>query len=502
MTNRKDVFFQKMDELGLALTYADVRLRTNYSEAMPDEVSLVTRFSRHVPLKIPLVSAAMDTVTTSRLAIEMASMGGLGIIHRNLSPKEQASEVATVKLYLNGIVDKPICVRDTDTIENILRRREEKGYTFHSFPVVDARGKLVGIITKNDFEFCDNIKKTAREVMASNLILVSSRVGTEDAHVIMKKNKKKILPVVNSKGEVDGMYTFKDLKRLSSPGMANYNVDERNQLRVGAAVGVGNDALERASLLVEKNVDVLVLDTAHGDSKGVLDSVKQLKGIYGDRVDIVAGNVSEASSAERLIAVGADGVKVGQGPGSICTTRIIAGIGAPQVTAVYNCSRVALLHEVPVCADGGVKYSGDLPIAIGAGASSIMLGSMLAGTEEAPGDLVFFEGRQWKQYRGMGSVGAMEESKGSRERYGQKDVARKSDLVPEGVEGLVPYKGSVRNVLVQYIGGLRRGMGYTGTTTIEELQEHADFIRLSQAGNDESHPHDVKITKESPNYNV
>ncbi len=499
---KKDVFFQKMDELGLALTYADVRLRTNYSEKMPDDVLLSTLFSRRVPLKVPLVSAAMDTVTTASLAIEMASMGGLGIIHRNFSPKEQASHVATVKFHLNGVVDKPICVRDTDTIESILRRREEKGYTFHSFPVIDEAGKLVGIITKNDFEFCDDIKKTARDVMASNLLLATSRIGIDIAYGIMKKNKKKVLPVINSKGELDGMYTFKDLKRVSSPGMEQYNVDERNQLRVGAAIGVGNDALERASLLVEKRVDVLVIDTAHGDSRGVIETVKQLKGIYGDRVDVVAGNVSEAGSAERLIVAGADGIKVGQGPGSICTTRIIAGIGAPQVTAVYNCARVGMMHSVPVCADGGIQYSGDLPIAIAAGASSVMLGSMLAGTEEAPGDVVFFEGRQWKQYRGMGSVGAMEASKSSRERYGQGDVAKKSDLVPEGVEGLVPYKGSVRNVLVQYIGGLRRGMGYTGATTIEELQERTDFIRLSPAGHAESHPHDVKITKESPNYNV
>lgn len=500
--SKKDVFFQKMDELGLALTYDDVRLRTSYSESMPDDVFLATRFSRRVPLKMPLVSAAMDTVTTSRLAIEMASLGGLGIIHRNFSPKEQASEVATVKLYLNGIVDTPICVRDTDTIETILRKRDEKGYTFHSFPVIDAQGKLVGIITKNDFEFCDNVRKIAREVMASNLVLVSSRVGSEDAYAIMNKNKKKVLPVVKSSGEVDGMYTFKDLKRLFSPGITNYNVDERNQLRVGAAIGVGNDALERASLLLEKHVDVLVIDTAHGDSKKVIETIKQLKGIYGDKVDIVAGNVSEAASTEHLIATGADGIKVGQGPGSICTTRIIAGIGSPQVSAVYNCARIASVHDVPVCADGGVKYSGDIPIAIGAGASSVMLGSMLAGTEEAPGDLVFFEGRQWKQYRGMGSVGAMEANKSSRARYGQRDVEQKSDLVPEGVEGLVPYKGSVKNVLVQYIGGLRRGMGYTGTTTIRELQERADFIRLSPAGSAESHPHDVKITKESPNYNV
>ena len=497
--SKKDVFFQKMDELGLALTYADVRLRTSYSETMPDDVSLSTRFSRHVPLKIPLVSAAMDTVTTSRLAIEMASMGGLGIIHKNLSPKEQASEVAKVKLYLNGVVDTPICVRATETIGTILKRREEKGYSFHSFPVIDEHGKLVGILTKNDFEFCDDVRKTAREVMASNLVLVRSRVGTEEAYAIMKKNKKKVLPVVNADGGVGGMYTFKDLKRLMG-GLSEHNVDERNQLRVGAAIGVGNDALERSSLLVEKHVDVLVIDTAHGDSKSVIETLKHLKGIYGDRVDIVAGNISEANSVERLIAAGADGVKVGQGPGSICTTRIIAGIGSPQVSAVYGCARVASQGEIPVCADGGVKYSGDIPIAIAAGASSVMLGSMLAGTEEAPGELVFFEGRQWKQYRGMGSMGAMEANRGSRERYSQGDVMRKSDLVPEGVEGLVPYKGNVRNVLVQYMGGLRRGMGYTGTTTIKELQERADFIRLSPAGDTESHPHDVKITKESPNY--
>jgi len=499
---KKDIFFKKMEDLGLALTYADVRLRTNYSVTMPDQVSLETMFSRRVPLKVPLVSAAMDTVTDHRLAIEMAKCGGLGIVHRNFSPKEQASEVAKVKYYLNGIVEKPICVRDTDTIETILRRRDEKGYTFHSFPVIDAQGKLVGILTTNDFQFCDDARKTAREVMATNLVLASSCVPIEEAYAIMQKNKKKVLPVVNSRGEVAGMYTFKDVKRLVSGSFSLHNLDERNQLRVGAAIGVGTDALERASLLMEKHVDVLVIDTAHGDSLPVLDTLKQLKGIYGDRVDIVAGNISEGASAERLIAAGADGVKVGQGPGSICTTRIIAGIGTPQVTAIYQCAEAAERNGVPVCADGGVKYSGDIPIAIGAGASSVMLGSMLAGVKEAPGELVFFEGRQWKQYRGMGSVGAMTESRGSRERYGQSDVSRKSELVPEGVEGLVPYKGEVRDVLMQYIGGLRRGMGYTGTTTIEALREQADFIRLSPAGHTESHPHDVKITKESPNYYI
>lgn len=497
---KKDIFFKKMDDLGLALTYADVRLRTSYAALMPDDVSLKTRFSLRVPLKIPLVSAAMDTVTDHSLAIEMAKLGGIGIIHRNFSPQEQAAEAAKVKYYRNGIVEKPICVRDSDRIDSILRKREEKGYSFHSFLVIDARGVLVGILTKNDFEFCDDLSKTAREVMAVNLVLAHARVPIDEAYAIMKKHKKKVLPIVDSRGEVAGMYTFKDLKRLVSGRVSEHNLDERNQLRVGAAIGVGADALARAALLVAEHVDVLVIDTAHGDSAPVMETLHELKSFFGDRVDVVAGNVSEGASAKRLIDAGADGIKVGQGPGSICTTRIIAGIGAPQVSAIYQCARVAEERDIPVCADGGIKYSGDIPIAIAAGASCVMLGSMLAGTKEAPGELVFFEGRQWKQYRGMGSVGAMTESIGSRERYNQRAVFQKSDLVPEGVEGLVPYKGDVRDVIVQYVGGLRRGMGYTGSKNIELLRTDADFVRLSPAGNIESHPHDVKITKESPNY--
>jgi IMP dehydrogenase len=500
MANKKDEFFKKAEALGLALTFDDVRLRTAHSKYMPDEVSVESRFSKHVPLKIPIVSAAMDTVTEHKLAIAMAKAGGLGIIHRNMNPKDQATEVARVKYHLNGIIDKPICVLVNESVGSILKKKREKGYSFSSFPVVDGSNKLVGIITGNDLDFCDDHSAAAAEIMEDKLITVDKAVGIDEAYNIMKRHKKKVLPVVDKKGRVAGLYTFSDLKRIKFDGSSLYNVDRRGQLRVGAAIGTGEDTLERVALLIEKRVDVLVIDTAHGDSVLVLETLRAIKEAYGGSVDVVAGNISEAESVRRLLDAGADGVKVGQGPGSICTTRIVAGIGTPQVTAVYNCSKEADRYNVPVCADGGIRYSGDIPIAIGAGATSVMLGSMLAGTKESPGELIFFEGRQWKSYRGMGSLGAMEDSRGSRERYRQKEVRRKNDLIPEGIDGMVPYKGEVSDVLIQYVGGLRRGMGYVGVRTIEELRQNADFIRLSQAGSRESHPHDVKMVKEPPNY--
>lgn len=497
-TPHKKDFFARMAALDLSLTYSDVRLRTGYADVMPDDVLLESKFSRNVSLCIPITSAAMDSVTEHALAIELAKLGGLGIIHRKLGAKEQASEVARVKYHLNGMILRPICFREDQTIALILAVREQKGYTFHSFPIVDAHNKLVGVLTGNDFDFCDDVHVPAARVMTREVITAPEGTSLDEAYRLMQRHRRKVLPIVNAAGSVTALYTFSDVKRIVSGRSTISNVDARGQLRVGAAVGTGSEALERVALLQKENVDVVVIDTAHADSKPVITTLKEIKAAFPD-LEIVVGNVSEAASVERLIAAGADGIKVGQGPGSICTTRIIAGIGCPQVTAVYNCAQAADRHGVPICADGGIQHSGDVPIAIGAGAHSIMLGSLLAGTKEAPGGTIFFKGSQWKAYRGMGSLSAMLESASARERYQQTSTG-KSHLVPEGIEGLVPYTGELRDVLFQLVGGLRRGMGYVGAGSIEELRAKAEFIRLSPASQTESHPHDITITKEAPNY--
>ena len=485
---------------GIALTFNDVRLRTGYSEVMPAYVNVETLFSKNVKLKIPIVSAAMDTVTESKMSIALAKLGGLGIIHKNLSIEAQAGEVAKVKHNLNGLIEKPICVRENESIEAILKRNKEKKYSFTSFPVVDGEGKLLGIITGNDFDFCEDNKLLAKKVMTPVATMLTLPVGTDaiKAHEVMQSKKKKAIPVVNDKKELVGLYVFSDVKRIIKGSADKYNTDSKGRLCVGAAIGTGGEALERAEELVKENVDVLVIDTSHGDSKPVVDTLKELKKRF-PAVDVVVGNVSIGASAARLAAAGADGIKVGQGPGSICTTRIIAGIGRPQVSAIYDCAKALEKFNIPICADGGITNSGDITIAIAAGASSVMLGSMLAGTHEAPGETIFLQGQPWKNYRGMGSLGAMELHKGSRERYGQSDTG-KGQLVPEGVEGVVPYKGRLRDVIFQYVGGLRRGMGYVGAASIQELKEKGEFDRLTDAGLAESHPHDIKITKDSPNY--
>ncbi len=456
----KEHFFAKMEELGIALTYDDVRLRTGHSEVMPSKVNLRTKFSRNIPLNIPLVSAAMDTVTEYKMAIGMAKLGGIGVIHKNLSSQEQAFHVAKVKNHLNGLVGRPITVLETDTVETVLRKKEEKSYNFHTFPVIDAAGKLVGIFSRKDLYFCDDHNVLVREVMSTELVTGKKEVTLEEAYEIMKENKKKTLPLITADGEIAGMYVWSDVQRIITGSHSNYNIDENGQLRVAAAIGVGEDASLRLEKLIQEKVDAVVIDTAHADSKPVMETLKEIKRTREyDCLDVVVGNISEPKSAERLVLAGADGIKVGQGPGSICTTRIIAGIGCPQVTAVYECSQVAGKYDIPICADGGLKYSGDIPIALGAGAHSVMMGSMLAGTDESPGEIIFLGGRQWKGYRGMGSLAAMEKNQGSRERY-QQSSAEKNKLVPEGVEGLAHYKGELKEVVHQYLGGLRAGMGY------------------------------------------
>jgi IMP dehydrogenase len=493
----KDHFFENMERQGVALTYDDVRLRTGHSDVPPTEVALQSRFSRNVPLNLPIVSSAMDTVTEWPLAVEIAKLGGLGIIHRGLEPDEQAKHVKRVKFFLNGLIDQPIVVGANDTIQSIEEHREERGWPFHSFPVVDKTNRLVGLLTRNDFDLNDNPSQQAKSVMTTGLITAPEGTTLDQAYEIMNREKKKILPLVDAKGGLKGMYVFSDVARIKRGSSSDYNVDKDGRLRVGAAVGTGSEALERVKLMAHR-VDVIVIDTAHGDSKPVFETLKSIKKLY-PKLDVVVGNVSEGSSAKVLVEAGADGIKVGQGPGSICTTRVVAGIGCPQVTAVYNCVKAIEGSGVPVCADGGISQSGDIPIALGAGAHSVMLGRLLAGTKEAPGQVVMHQGNQVKIYRGMGSLGAMMDSRGARERYGQRDTLTEK-LVPEGVEGLVPYRGTLSSLMVQYIGGLRAGMGYVGAADVEQLRAKGDFYRITGAGVCESHPHDIVITADAPNY--
>ena len=494
LTAKRDLFFKKIGDQGIALTYDDVRLTTGYSAVMPDGINIESKFSKNVGLKIPIVSAAMDTVTEAEMAIEIAKLGGIGVIHKNFSAQEQAAQVAKVKYHLNGLIEKPICFDENISIGEILACRKEKEFSFHSFLIIDKEHRLAGILTKNDFDFCEDLSLKAKQVMTKGVITGHPGVGLREAYRVMKESKKKAIPLVDKDGKVAGLYTFSDVKRILSGDSKSFNVDKNGRLRVAAAVGVYDDAFERVEKLVSEKIDLVVIDTAHGDSKGVVETLKALKKRYD--VDVLVGNISEPESAERLCRAGADGLKIGQGPGSICTTRIIAGIGKPQVSAIYECAKVAEKFGVPVCADGGLKYSGDIPIAIGAGACSVMMGNMLAGTKESPGEFRFHQGVQYKVYRGMGSLGAMERNKGSRERYNQG----KNDLVPEGMEGMVPYKGPLKEVVCQYIGGLRRGMGYVGAENIEDLRSIAQFVRITEAGKAESHPHDIVITREAPNY--
>jgi len=495
-----DKFFAKLEARGEAVTYAQVRLKTGYSEVIPSsgEIDLSTKFSRNITMNNVIVSSPMDTVTESNTAIEMAKWGCLGIIHRGLIPKVQADEVARVKFYLNGLIEKPITIFADDKVSAVLKMIEEKKYSFRSFPVIDKDGHLIGVIAGNDFDFCGDDSVTVGKIMSRDLITAKSGISLKKAYDKMRQRKKKILPLIGKGNRLAGIYVFSDVKRIITGGSPIYNLDSNGNLRVGAAIGVGEEALARAELLVRKKVDVLVIDTAHGDTKFVIDTLKKMKHLYPE-IDVVVGNISESDSAARLIKAGVDGLKVGQGPGSICTTRVVAGIGCPQVTAIYNCVKVARQFDIPVCADGGIEYSGDIPIALAAGASSVMLGSLLAGTDESPGDIIMTQDGPVKNYRGMGSLGAMLESRAARERYGQAD-SKKDKLVPEGVEGVVPYKGKLSDVMFQLTGGLKSGMGYLGARTIRELQAKADFYAISSEGLEESHPHGIKITKIAPNY--
>jgi len=477
------------------LTFDDVLLQPARSEVLPNDVSTATRLTRSLSLEIPLVSAAMDTVTEARLAIALAREGGIGILHRNLAIDAQVAEVDTVKRSESGMIAEPVTLRPDAPVATALELMAR--YHISGVPVVDEAGVLVGILTNRDLRFEGDTGHLVSELMTAR-DLVTAPVGTtlEQAREILHRHKIEKLPVVDEDGRLRGLITVKDIqKRIEFPLATK---DERGRLRVGAAVGVGPDALERAEALVAAEVDVLVLDTAHGHSEGVLAMAAKLKSQFD--IDLVVGNVATAGAAEALVDVGADGIKVGIGPGSICTTRVVAGVGVPQVTAILDTVQVAAKHDVPVIADGGMTSSGDVAKAIAAGAETVMLGSIFAGTDESPGDVVVVQGERLKQYRGMGSLGAMKARGFSKDRYFQGDVEDVDKLVPEGVEAHVPYKGPVRHVIHQLAGGLRQSMGYCGAATIEQMRTATRFVRITGAGLRESHPHGVTVTKDAPNY--
>jgi IMP dehydrogenase len=476
------------------LTFDDVLLLPAESAVLPNEVSTSTRLTRQIELQSPVVSAAMDTVTEARMAIALAREGGIGIVHRNLSVADQAAEVDKVKRSEAGMIVEPVTLRPSDRVADALALMET--YRISGVPITDHDGKLVGILTNRDLRFEPDAAQPVANLMTSR-DLVTAPVGTtlEEASAILGRHKIEKLPVVDAEGRLRGLITVKDIqKRVDYP---NATKDERGRLRVGAAVGVGPEAMERAEALVEAGVDILVVDTAHAHHQNGIAMVRRVKGSLD--VEVVAGNVATADGAEALMAAGADAVKAGVGPGSICTTRVVAGVGVPQVTAVYDIAQVARRRGVPVIADGGMVFSGDVAKAIAAGADCVMLGSALAGVEEAPGEVMLQQGQRFKAYRGMGSLGAMKARSFSKDRYFQDDVEDVDKLVPEGIEGRVPYKGPLRGILYQLVGGLRQAMGYCGAASIEELKD-ARFVRITAAGLRESHPHDVTITKESPNY--
>jgi IMP dehydrogenase len=473
------------------LTFDDVLLVPAESHVLPNDVSTRTRLTRTIELSIPVVSAAMDTVTEARLAIALAREGGIGIVHRNLSIEDQVAEVDKVKRSEAGMIVEPVTLPPDALVRDALALMAH--YKVSGVPITDVDGVLVGILTNRDLRFEKDVDQPISALMTSR-DLVTAPVGTTlpEAERILGRNKIEKLPVVDADGRLRGLITVKDIqKKLEFPQATK---DEKGRLRVGAAVGVGPDAVERAQGLVAAGVDVLVVDTAHGHSAGVLEMVRTIKNAVA--IEVIAGNVSTAEGAEALIAAGADGVKIGQGPGAACTTRIVAGVGVPQVTAVYDIAQVA---EVPVIADGGITSSGDVAKAVAAGADTIMAGSLLAGTDEAPGEVIVHQGERYKEYRGMGSMGAMRARSFSKDRYFQGDVEDVEKLVPEGIEGRVPYKGPLAPVLHQLVGGLRQSMGYCGAATIDEMKQ-ARFIRITSAGLRESHPHDMTITKEAPNY--
>jgi IMP dehydrogenase len=479
-----------------ALTFDDVLLVPAFSSVLPRDTSLKTQLTRKISLNMPLVSAAMDTVTEGRLAIAMAQMGGVGIVHKNLTAAQQAREVAKVKRFESGVVRDPITIPPTLRVRDVIALTQQHGIS--GFPVVEG-AQLIGIVTNRDLRFEERLDEPVRKIMTPRERLVTVKEGTSlaDAKALMHSHRLERVLVVNDAFELRGLMTVKDItKQTEHPDACK---DEHGKLRVGAAVGVGADNEERIDLLAAAGVDVIVVDTAHGHSQGVLERVRWVKQKY-PHIEVIGGNIATADAARALVEYGADAVKVGIGPGSICTTRIVAGVGVPQITAIANVSEALAGSGVPVIGDGGVRFSGDVAKALAAGANAVMMGSMLAGTEESPGDVFLYQGRQYKAYRGMGSVGAMKD--GAADRYFQDNSANIDKLVPEGIEGRVAYKGAVSAILFQVIGGVRASMGYCGCRTIAEMHEKAEFVQITAAGMRESHVHDVQITKEAPNYHV
>lgn len=483
-------------EIREGLTFDDIILIPRGSELLPKDADTKTRLTKEITLAVPLISSAMDTVTEAEMAIAMAQMGGMGVIHRNMSAGDQAVHVRRVKKYESGVVSDPITISSNEKVSRAEELREV--HKVSSFPVVD-NGRLVGILTSRDIRQAGSKDQAVSKVMTPGERLITAREGVskEGALGLMHENRVEKLPIVDGSGRLKGLVTLKDLK--SELNFPDATKDELGRFRVGAAVGVGEGSIERAGLLVDAGADIVVVDTAHGHSRGVLDTVKKIKKAHS-RLQLIAGNVATEDGARALIDAGADAVKVGVGPGSICTTRMVAGVGVPQITAIADCAKAAGRAGIPLVADGGIKFSGDVVKAIAAGADVVMVGSVLAGTDQAPGDVIIYQGRSYKTYRGMGSIGAM--AGGSKDRYSQQHITDSEKLVPEGIEGRVPYRGDVRQTLYQFIGGLRSGMGYTGSADIKTLKEKSKFIRITAAGLRESHVHDVIITHEAPNYRV
>ncbi len=477
-----------------ALTFDDVTLVTQYADFLPHEADLRTALTATIQLQIPFISAAMDTVTETDMAVAMAMAGGIGVIHKNLSPEQQAEIVHAVKVHLNGLIMDPVTLRDDQTLDDVQALRRSRGLNFSSFPILDAEGRLVGLLTSRDVKFARDPHLPIRDVMTTGIISAPSHTTMREAYGIMQANRIGKLPLVDD-GRLVGLYSYTDVHSLIENDQPLINRDGQYRLRAAAAIGPGDH--ERAETLIAAGVDVLVVDTAHGHSSGVIEMTRWLKKRHAD-LQVIAGNIATAEAAVALRDAGADAVKVGIGPGSICTTRVVAGVGIPQLSAIYECA-AALQNSIPVIADGGIRSSGDVAKAIVAGANAVMMGSALAGTEQSPGEKMIYQGRQYVVYRGMGSLDAMKSRAGSRERYGQSE-AREDELVPQGIEGMVPFAGSVEQVLSLYAGGLRAGMGYCGCRTIADMQARGRFKRISPAGVQEGHAHDITITKDAPNY--
>lgn len=492
MSISKKSFFKAMSSQGLALTFDDVRLDTAVSDASTQELSICSNFSKNIPLRVPIISSAMDTVTTAEMAIAMAKLGGLGVIHAGLSPEQQKQEVRKVKLELNGLIEKPITVNQNDSLLEILQMCTDRDFDFRSFPVVDDENNFIGLITQNDFDFTKDHKTKAMHVMTPKSKVTTSKAGItpEEAFETMRSCKKKTLPLLDRNNKIQGLYVLSDVLRLVKGNPDKYNLNDNGQLIAAAAVPTDDGALERIELM-KNYLDVVVIDSAQGDSKYAFETLKKIKKSYPN-IDVVVGNISSANSALRLAKAGADGIKVGQGPGSICTTRVETGIGCPQITAVYECAEAVKEYNVPIIADGGISNPGDISLAIAAGASSVMMGSGLAGSKESPGKVIITDDNKMvKLYRGMGSKSAMQESEASRKRYGADLTSGKP--LSEGVESYVPYKGSVLDLMDHYIKALKKSMSYVGSKDIKSHQNNTRFIRITNAGFKESNPHDVAV---------